>query len=343
MSARISRARLCAAFLVAFFSSATFAQVSQVADRATLAGDDFIDWQVHSGGADPAELASPAGIITDGGMAVTVAQTWPASYVGTDMGFPTNMPAGDFVYYPWHAEPDFYIYANPISFTDFDGVGVCGFGTQIAPYEAGEFTARIEAFYDTGSALFDVVANSSDADAAFLGVESTDPMTRVDVSIQGTAGGAGFYPSLYVINQVDLKACVDEPEVPVMYCEGFAAPMDRFPVKVKGKGKRVFPLRMNLFDQDGFEQTDMELLAAPVVTVMFTADGAEEAEDVTGDVLSVKKASSGNQFVYTDDGLWQFNLSSRNYTAKGTYLVTVVSGDEAEYLIDPSCVTSFVR
>ncbi len=127
-----------------------------------------------------------------------------------------------------------------------------------------------------------------------------------------------------------------------MSCEGFAAPMDRFPVTVKGKGKRVFPLKMELFDADSFALTDVDLIAAPVVEVVFTSSTGGDPEDVTDDLLSVGKASEGNEFVFSDN-VWQFKLSSKGYTASGTYLITAVSGDELEYVIDPSCVTSFVK
>ena len=116
--------------------------------------------------------------------------------------------------------------------------------------------------------------------------------------------------------------------------------MDNYPVKTKKN--RVFPLKMELFDADGFALTDLDLAAAPVVEVMFTSIEGGDAVDVTDDLLSVGKASEGNQFVF-EDGIWQFKLSSKGYSASGTYVVTAISGDELEYVIDPSCVTSFVK
>ncbi|MFT5140914.1 MAG: hypothetical protein ACI9CB_002579, partial [Rhodothermales bacterium] len=53
------------------------------------------------------------------------------------------------------------------------------------------------------------------------------------------------------------------------------------------------------------------------------------------------KGSEGNQFELNDEGYWQFNLKSRNYSAEGSYMVTAISGDADEYIIDPSCVASF--
>lgn len=130
------------------------------------------------------------------------------------------------------------------------------------------------------------------------------------------------------------------PIAPVLLCSGFESPMANYPVKAKKN--RVFPLKMEMFDDGGFELTDAEITARPVVQVMFTSADGGDAVDVSAEALSSGHGTDGNQFDFTDDGIWQFNLKSRNYTAEGTYLVTAVSGDESEYTIDPSCVTSFV-
>ena len=46
---------------------------------------------------------------------------------------------------------------------------------------------------------------------------------------------------------------------------------------------------------------------------------------------------------YSIDGtIWRFNLKIKNYTARGTYEVSMVSGDSDEYVIDPTCTGSFV-
>jgi len=123
-------------------------------------------------------------------------------------------------------------------------------------------------------------------------------------------------------------------------CEGFQPPMSNY--LVKAKKNRAFPLKMELFDGDGFEQTDAELTAPPVVQVIFAESGGGIPVDVSDDVLSAGQGSDGNQFDFTDDGIWQFNLKSNKYTAEGEYLITAVSGDESEYNINPSCVSSFV-
>jgi hypothetical protein len=128
--------------------------------------------------------------------------------------------------------------------------------------------------------------------------------------------------------------------VPVFTCTGFYSPMAVFPVKARKN--RVFPLKMELFDSDEFEVEGADLLATPVLQVVFIAAGAITALDVSSEALSSGAGSEGNQFDYTTDGIWQFNLKSKNYSSKGEYMITAVSGDDAEYTIDPACVTSFV-
>ena len=131
-----------------------------------------------------------------------------------------------------------------------------------------------------------------------------------------------------------------EVAINALVCSGFYSPLANYPVMARKN--RVFPLKMELFDGDGFGLSDAHLTAAPVVQVLFSADSGGDAVDVTAEVLSSGQGFDGNQFVFTDDGLWQFNLQSKNYSAPGEYMVTAVSGDDSEYTIDPACVTSFL-
>ena len=125
--------------------------------------------------------------------------------------------------------------------------------------------------------------------------------------------------------------------VSVLECVGFAAPMAHYPVKAKKN--RTFPLKMELFDENWLAQTD-ELIAAPVVAIDFASSTIIEAVDVSRDALSFGQGSDGNKFELTDDEIWQFNLKSKGYQA-GTYIVTVTSGNDLEYTINPTCETSF--
>ena len=65
------------------------------------------------------------------------------------------------------------------------------------------------------------------------------------------------------------------------------------------------------------------------------------AEDVSAYALSTGQGTDGNLFVFTGSG-WQFNLKTKNYEAPGTYTITMVSGDGAEYRVEPTCEAQFV-
>lgn len=126
---------------------------------------------------------------------------------------------------------------------------------------------------------------------------------------------------------------------PPLRCVGFGPPLDSGPVTAK-KG-RAFPFKAELFDADGRIITDLLVGAAPVIQVMFVGTDGGAPADVTDQALSVGLATEGNQFVFTD-GRWQFNLMTKNYTAPGTYRVSMVSGDSWEYVVDPTCQADFV-
>jgi hypothetical protein len=62
--------------------------------------------------------------------------------------------------------------------------------------------------------------------------------------------------------------------------------------------------------------------------------------DVTDYALAVGLGTEGNEFVFTNDEKWQFNLKTSNYSANGIYKVSMVPGDG--YVIYPTCEASFV-
>jgi hypothetical protein len=83
-----------------------------------------------------------------------------------------------------------------------------------------------------------------------------------------------------------------------------------------------------------------DIIALPVIQVFF-ASGVGPAVDVTDQALSAGQGTPGNQFVFSGSK-WQFNLETKNYTAAGTYTITMASGDSDEYTINPTCTAQFV-
>lgn len=144
----------------------------------------------------------------------------------------------------------------------------------------------------------------------------------------------------YTANGVDYDFISLTGPVPVLACEGFEAPLANYPVTVKKN--RALPLKARVLDSNGFEMTDSDLTAHPVVQVWFDSGGGGDALDVTGDVLSAGHGDDGNQFVFTDSEKWQFNLKTDSYSAPGSYTVLMETGDDSEYVFDPACLTIFV-
>jgi hypothetical protein len=126
---------------------------------------------------------------------------------------------------------------------------------------------------------------------------------------------------------------------PVISCAGFAPPMKNYPVAVKKN--RVLPLKAELLDAEGVLVLGGDLTAPPIFQVWYEY-GTTEEDDASFYALPAGKGAEGNQFVFTDDDKWQFNLKTSNYSGPGTYTVIMESGDPSEYVVIPSCVTEFI-
>ena len=80
-----------------------------------------------------------------------------------------------------------------------------------------------------------------------------------------------------------------------------------------------------------------------IIQVLMSTGVQGEAIDVTSEVLPAGQATDGNQFFYDEDGYWHLNFKTKDYTAPGTYVLFMDTGDETEYVIDPTCYAEFVR
>jgi hypothetical protein len=141
-----------------------------------------------------------------------------------------------------------------------------------------------------------------------------------------------------------------EPEVPSFACEGFDHPefetVDRFSHgglrNLCSRLLKQLPyrlLRAQLVDDHGVPVTDVDLVAAPRVRVLHTPPGGDETNDVTA-----RAVPNGNPgFAHRRNGFWQKLLRNEAFEASGTYVVTLESGDPAEYAVDPACVDWLVR
>ncbi len=147
-------------------------------------------------------------------------------------------------------------------------------------------------------------------------------------------GGRNLYQPLHTVLEATIVNAIPE-----FSCAGFEPPMDQKPVTVK-QG-RALPLKAQLFDFNGFAVTDSDITTPPVIQVLFNS-AVGVPIDVTDQALPVGQGTDGNQFVFTAEQKWQYNLKTKNYTAAGTYTIDMVSGDSTQYTINPVCTATFV-
>lgn len=131
--------------------------------------------------------------------------------------------------------------------------------------------------------------------------------------------------------------------VPALFCNGFLPPFDG-PLALRKKVKRAIPVAMQLSDTAGII-IDQDIMAAPVIQVTYSASSSTIGGLVDeGDLEAVGAANDDNQFRFDPDtGEWIFNLGTKNFTAKGFYTVSAVSGDDSEYTLNPTCSETFER
>ena len=110
------------------------------------------------------------------------------------------------------------------------------------------------------------------------------------------------------------------------------------PVTVKKN--RALPLKVQLLDLYSLPIADLDITAPPALQVLYDSGAGGYPVDVTDQALPASQGTDGNQFVFTTDVKWQFNLKTSNYSAAGTYTIYMTTGDASEYIIDPMCEAS---
>ena len=126
------------------------------------------------------------------------------------------------------------------------------------------------------------------------------------------------------------------PAPPTYRCQGFDEPIhDDMTI---GKG-RVLPLRAKLVLPDGTFADQTTVKTPPAITFQFLPEGGA-AVDKTGG-MEVRDYGKGNHFVWDDEAHWKFDLGTGNLADLGRYKASLVSGDEAEYKVDPGCAVTF--
>lgn len=211
---------------------------------------------------------------------------------------------------------------------------VDNFGDRIIyPAESVSFDfSSYNLFFDVGDEFAISVQSETQDMGQYLWVRDSD---SADLYSYGTAfwnwqvmqPESDFIFTTYVVPVPDI----------VYSCVGFEPPLNSGAVKVRKK--RALPLKAELFDVDGIPITDVDIVAAPVLQVIYSPGSGGESVDVTDDALAVGLGTEGNQFEYNVDK-WQYNLKTDNYAAPGSYTVSVSAGDS--YVIDPTCEVTFI-
>lgn len=213
-------------------------------------------------------------------------------------------------------------------------------GIANVPGRANPASAHLYTFADLAHFIIRAPSAADFSNPAWTGRGTGAPRRLSDNMAWGVNWIFGDTLANYVSGAegyVVADASVSGP-VPSLTCVGFQPPMDKI-VSVKKKSNRVLPFKMQILDSDGVPQTAADI-AAPVIQVTFdsTTFGGAGGDDL----LSSGKGDAGNQFSYdAATQTWQFNLNSRQFTAPGTYLVEVVSGDGDAYTL-VTCMGTFV-
>ena len=161
------------------------------------------------------------------------------------------------------------------------------------------------------------------------------------------APGMGFYDSQdnnWNYFGFSYFTATDGQNVPTYSCVGFQPPFDT-PLLLNKHTNRAIPLKAQLFDSSNNLATPTTLGAAaqsPIVSVSYNA-GNSNSTDETSSLDPIGQSSTGNQFNFDPTSeTWWFNLGTSQYTAPGTYTVSLQSGD-TQYLVSPQCSGKFVR
>jgi hypothetical protein len=123
----------------------------------------------------------------------------------------------------------------------------------------------------------------------------------------------------------------------VYHCVGFDEPLNKGPMQV-GKG-RVLPLRAKLADDNGGFGDDTTVKAHPMVRVTYQPESGGEVDKT--DEIDLRDYGVGRSFVFDKEAHWKFDLGTLKFKQEGTYKVVLLSGDEAEYKVEPACELVF--
>ena len=141
---------------------------------------------------------------------------------------------------------------------------------------------------------------------------------------------------LFCAFSVGALAETPAPPTPTYRCQGFDEPLHDGMNIPRG---RVLPLRGKLVAADGSFADQKVVKTPPAVSFKFQPESGPEVDKTS--TVEVRDYGKGNHFVWDDEAHWKFDLCTKSLEDAGQYQVRLVSGDEAEYKVDPSCALTF--
>jgi hypothetical protein len=197
----------------------------------------------------------------------------------------------------------------------------------------------------SGSIVDEVTLASRGSDQLyFYGFENPAGFDEVLLDVRANASEA------FILDNLRFESLGDPPAEgpPLFSCVGFTSPLEALlqdpqyaqfaqifkywlnlaPVKV---------LRARLLDEEELEVGAADLIAMPVPRVLFIPEADTQTLDVTSEV------TWKDSFSFTPRGYWRLSLNRQRMLSPGSYLVTMESGDESEYQIDPTCSRSIIK
>ena len=133
-------------------------------------------------------------------------------------------------------------------------------------------------------------------------------------------------------------ARAEDKAPPTYRCQGFDEPMSRENIRI-ARG-RVLPLRAKLVLPDGSFGDATVLKTAPKISLQFLPESGPPVDKSGG--LEVRDYGKGNSFVFDQEAHWKFDLGTGNLPDDGRYKVSLITGDESEYRVDPACALVFL-
>ena len=131
-------------------------------------------------------------------------------------------------------------------------------------------------------------------------------------------------------------AAAETPAPPTYRCQGFAEPLHDGMNVPQG---RVLPVRAQLVLPDGAFGDQKTVKTPPAMILKYQPESGPEVDKTAG--IEVRDYGKGNHFVWDDEAHWKFDLGTKSLADLGKYQVRLVSGDEAEYKVDPGCSLTF--